>query len=64
MIGQIRSWLRANTDVKKLIAIAGVGGNKGTVYKAAGMEKTLSKTVTSDDPILGTWTKHRWKTSL
>lgn len=64
MIGRLRGWLRANTDVKKLIAIAGVDGNPGTVYKAAGMEKTTTTTVTSDDPSLGTWTKHRWEASL
>jgi hypothetical protein len=62
MLGRIRGWLRANTDVETLVSLAGVDGNRGTVYEAAGFEYDGAETVVH--PRFGEWTKHRWADTI
>lgn len=58
MLGRIRGWLRANTEVKKIVSLAGIDNNQGTVYEAAGFTHDESRTVVH--PQYGEWQKHRW----
>ena len=58
MLGRIRGWLRHNTEVETLIALAGIDGNSGTIYKAANFEYDGEQTV--DHPVHGEWNKRRW----
>ena len=58
MLGRIRGWLRHNTDVETLVALAGIDGNRGTVYKAANFECDGEET--ADHPVHGEWHKRRW----
>jgi hypothetical protein len=61
-IARIRDWLRQNTNVEELIALAGIGGNEGTVYKAAGMTQTGVREVTH--PRMGNWERRRYVEEL
>lgn len=58
MLGRIRGWLRHNTEVETLVALAGIDGNDGTVYKAANFE--YDGEVIDEHDVYGEWRKKRW----
>lgn len=76
MIARMRDWVRNNTDVERLSALAGVDGNEGTCYRASGFKVAAGpKTVTSsgrdkyDTPRTPAnhgeeWTKRRYVSPL
>lgn len=58
ILGRMRGWLRHNTDVETVVALAGIDGNEGIVYKAANFEYDGEQTV--NHPVHGEWSKRRW----
>ena len=64
-LARIRGWLRHNTEYDKLVALAGIDGNEGVCYDAAGFSRDRSETVTpgQETAYSHTWTKTRWTTA-
>jgi len=58
MLGRIRGWLRHNTNVEQMVALAGINGNQGVVYKAANFEYDGQSEVEHEQH--GKWLKRRW----
>lgn len=61
-LARIRGWIRHNTDVEKLVALAGIDDNTGTVYDAA--DFTYEGTETAVHSTFGEWARHRWVTKI
>ncbi|SEO99539.1 hypothetical protein SAMN05216388_102625 [Halorientalis persicus] len=65
MLGRIRGWLRHNTEISRLIALAGVDGNRGICYAGAGFEHTKTLSLDSGETSVDeNWTKRRWEASI
>ncbi len=62
MIGKARRYVKNHTAVNRLVAIAGINNNTGTVYDAAGFD--LDSVTHRKHDIHGPWKSYRWVCEL